>query len=273
MSSYGKGKYEKKGSGKKLNAKRGQGNYAQFGQAQRQEGGRGQSEWTKTINASADKIDKTMGFELFEDGPERTGWIENMCATSIEKDGRELSGLELYFLQLDGSTFKSIVLYEPYFYVAVMEGFEKDATLLLQRKFETEISSVSVVNLEDLDLANHLSGKLGRYLKLSFRNVGELQEVKRTIMPSVVKNQTNAQAKAAYSNFDQDKQRATDVLEMLVGMREYDVPYVVSVLCCAMPSLFQITDLACGTDARGHRLGDSGGRVVFSEAFGERHAS
>lgn len=51
------------------------------------------------------------------------------------------------------------------------------------------MKSIDIVLKEDLELVNHLSGKKGKFIKLSFNNVMELMEVKAELMPIVKKNQ------------------------------------------------------------------------------------
>jgi DNA polymerase epsilon subunit 1 len=47
------------------------------------------------------------------------------------------------------------------------------------------MSSVEVVNKEDLQLINHLSGKTQKFIKLSFKNTRDLQAVKMELQPLV----------------------------------------------------------------------------------------
>jgi len=58
----------------------------------------------------------------------------------------------------------------------------------LQRRFESQLKSCDVINKEDLELVNHLSGKKGRFVKLSFKNTVDLQDVKMTLAPIVEQN-------------------------------------------------------------------------------------
>jgi hypothetical protein len=39
----------------------------------------------------------------------------------------------------------------------------------LERKFEKRLASVELVEKVDLEMINHLSGKLNKYIKLNFR--------------------------------------------------------------------------------------------------------
>lgn len=42
----------------------------------------------------------------------------------------------------------------------------------LERKFEKKLASVEMVEKVDLEVINHLSGKLRKYIKLNFRTTG-----------------------------------------------------------------------------------------------------
>ena len=46
-------------------------------------------------------------YPRFEEGPPRVGWLLDMSPTTVpDEEGKERSGLDLYFLQQDGETFK-----------------------------------------------------------------------------------------------------------------------------------------------------------------------
>ncbi|MBE7182184.1 MAG: hypothetical protein INR71_13445, partial [Terriglobus roseus] len=54
-----------------------------------------------------------MGFERYEAGRKRVGWLCNMHSTSVEDEkipgGR--AGVDFYFIEDDGGTFKATVEY------------------------------------------------------------------------------------------------------------------------------------------------------------------
>ena len=74
----------------------------------------------------ANRIDESMGFARYEAGRKRIGWLCNMHSTTIEDEkvpgGR--AGVNFYFIEDDGGTFKATVEYDPYFLVAVKRGRE-----------------------------------------------------------------------------------------------------------------------------------------------------
>ena len=73
-----------------------------------------------------------------------------MLATTVKgEDGTERSGLDVFFLQDDKRTFKSTIVYAPYFYVAVEnEAVTQDVVQFLARKFEPQSITVTPAQLE-----------------------------------------------------------------------------------------------------------------------------
>jgi hypothetical protein len=64
-------------------------------------------------------MDSIMGYDGYIEGPERIGWLVNMHPTVVyetETDAGK-SGIDLYFIEEEGDTFKATVLFEPYFFV------------------------------------------------------------------------------------------------------------------------------------------------------------
>lgn len=57
-----------------------------------------------TLNRCSNRYDR------YSEGPPRLGWIFNMLPTSLpDAAGNEMSGLDMYFLEQDGGTFKATV--------------------------------------------------------------------------------------------------------------------------------------------------------------------
>ena len=57
------------------------------------------------------------------------------------------------------------------------------------RRFEKRVNlKVELVEKEDLDLANHLSGLRGKFIKLTFDHVDELQVVLKPLRAAVNRN-------------------------------------------------------------------------------------
>lgn len=99
-----------------------------------------------------------MGFIKFEGEP-KLGWLLNMIPSQIiNENNEELSCLEMYFLEMDGNTFKGTFLYRPYFYIYVHEKYIMEVTRYLEKQFNGHIE-ITVSEKVDLDQPNHLSGK------------------------------------------------------------------------------------------------------------------
>lgn len=155
----------------------------------RRSNSRGQARDGETIRLEGDAIDSQFGFDRYttENGC-RLGWLLNFVAITMpDENGNPKSGLDMYFLDREGSNFKATILYDPYFYVVI-----KDTSRLneicqhLEKKFET--CKTLPIQKEDLDLANHLSGKKNQLIKLSFSTVKDLMDVKSELRRIVAKN-------------------------------------------------------------------------------------
>ncbi|KAK4997483.1 DNA polymerase epsilon catalytic subunit [Elasticomyces elasticus] len=195
----------------------------------------------------AHKIDESMGFERFEAGKKKVGWLCNMKSTAIEDEkvpgGR--AGVDFYFIGDDGNTFKATVEYDPYFLIAVKRGKEPEVEEWCKRSFEGLVKNVMRIEKEDLQMPNHLLGYRRTFVKLSFANVNDLLAVRKTIMPIADKNKKKMTAMDIYAEVasasvgldhfyddDNDGKRPSGVVDAsdsIVDIREYDVPYHVRV--------------------------------------------
>lgn len=212
----------------------------------------------------AHSIDEAMGFPRYESGKKKIGWLINMHSTTVEDDkvpgGR--AGVDFYFLEDDGGSFKATVEYDPYFLIAVKRGREAEVEEWCRRMFEGQLKSVKRIGKEDLQMPNHLLGYRRTLLQLIFANVNDLLAVRRTIMPIAEKNKKSMNAMDTYAEvaryvrlgrapggcadhavsanagFDLfDDERVNDVRnttiadasDFIVDIREFDVPYHVRV--------------------------------------------
>lgn len=101
----------------------------------------------------ANRIDEMMGFPRFEAGPKKVGWLINMQSTTLEaKDSSGKAGVDFYFLDGEGDSFKATVLYDPYFLIATKQGKEGEVEEWAKRKFEGLIKRTSRVTKEDLSM-------------------------------------------------------------------------------------------------------------------------
>lgn len=149
----------------------------------------------------AHSIDESMGFVRYESGRRRVGWLCNMHSTSVEDSkipgGR--AAVDYYFLEEDGSSFKATMEYDPYFLIAVKKGKEADVEEWCRRKFEGIVKGVKRIEKEDLQMPNHLLGYRRGFLQLSFHNVGNLLEARKTLMPLAENNKKNMNAMDIYA--------------------------------------------------------------------------
>ncbi|KAJ2763784.1 DNA polymerase epsilon catalytic subunit, partial [Coemansia nantahalensis] len=149
-----------------------------------------------------------------------------MHPTSVAdpEHGSSRAAVDFYFLEQDGGSFKCTLLYKPYFYVVCAAGSEADVEEWLVRKFD-RVDSVETVAREDLRMANHLTGGKRRQVKIVFRNVQDLLAVRRELQPVVRRNERRSGIVSAYEG--EGVVRETE--DMLVELREYDVPYYLRV--------------------------------------------
>ncbi|TFB06556.1 DNA polymerase epsilon catalytic subunit A [Trichoderma ghanense] len=220
-----------------------------FAASSRAEGTSADEKWERTRLAQS--IDDRMGFARYESGKKKEGWLVNVQPTSVEDEripgGR--AALDCYFIELDGSTFKATVEYDPYFIIAVKKGRESEVEEWVKRvPGGGVVKAIRRIEKEDLSMPNHLMGYRRTFIELRFANVNDLMAARRDILPIAEKNKKNMNAMDAYAevatnngNFDlfdndlRDDERNTstsisEASDFIVDMREYDVPYHVRVM-------------------------------------------
>ena len=97
------------------------------------------------------------------------------------------AAVNLYFSCQDGSVFKVQKKYAPYFMLATSSGSEHEVEAYVRRKHKEHVKEVELVDKEDLDLKNHLSGLKQTYLKISFYTQSGMYECRRELLPIVEK--------------------------------------------------------------------------------------
>ena len=149
----------------------------------------------------AHAIDESMGFNRYDSGKKKIGWLCNMHSTTIEdeKVPGGLAGVDFFFLEDDGGTFKATLRYDPYFLIAVRKGKEAEVEEWCRRRFEGLVKDIKRVEKEDLQMPNHLLGYRRMFLKLAFQNVPDLLSVRKDIMPIAEKNRKNMTAMDTYT--------------------------------------------------------------------------
>lgn len=203
-----------------------------------------------------DEIDSMMGFERytapqfsgnvdksnFNQIPGRMGWLTNMHPTVINQDSSagssgstSVSGVDFYFLDEEGGSFKSTVIYDPYFFIAISNDSKtNDVEEFLKKHLETCLKSIEVIEKEDLTLDNHLVGLQRTLIKLSFINSNQLFEARRLLRPILTENTSTKSQRDIYKNSygntaNNSDRKLTDAKQWIEDIREYDVPYHVRV--------------------------------------------
>ncbi|KAJ5074812.1 intein-containing DNA polymerase epsilon catalytic subunit a precursor [Anaeramoeba ignava] len=157
------------------------------------------------------------GFEEYKDYNPRLAWLFNFQPTTIEENetGILKSAVDLYFIEQNGSTFKSTLQFEPYFLVLFENDRMIEVESSLRRIYETKISKMVVLEKEDLDLKNHLSGIRRKCIKISFRVVEDLVFVRNELQKKIEKTSST--------------KIRIEGLDFITEIREYDIPYYIRV--------------------------------------------
>jgi DNA polymerase epsilon subunit 1 len=118
--------------------------------------------------------------------------------------------------------------YEPYFYLKCESKDTRDIIIYLNNTFETLVSHIEYIDKVDLGLLNHLSGKTQKYVKLNFKTVEDLLQV-RTQLSSIIErnNETLAKKSVTENVFmkDVEVEDEESFLMKIIELREYDVTY------------------------------------------------
>ena len=209
------------------------------GQSERVHSGRKENVDRAQIRRDGDEIDLKFGFERMKNGvPDRMGWLLNYLVTSMnDESGNEKSALDLYFVDREGGNFKATVFYDPYFYVDLSDP-RRFLELHAHLPKRLEGCKVDIIDLEDLDLPNHLSGKRHKFLKLSFGTVAEMMDAKNILRPIIQSNQKRDQNDEDVMDDDEEEggrghssggggglKASSDPISFISEMREHDVSY------------------------------------------------
>uniref|UniRef100_G0U2Z2 DNA polymerase epsilon catalytic subunit n=1 Tax=Trypanosoma vivax (strain Y486) TaxID=1055687 RepID=G0U2Z2_TRYVY len=142
----------------------------------------------------------------------KTGWLFNYHAATLTESkttaehqhshaGRAV--LVLLFQDHEREIFQANLFYNPYIFVSTVEGHEHEVELGITSLFGPQlIVSVEIVEKEDLDLVNHLSGRKRLYLKVVFSNVQDLTTVRGQLEKIVKRNASLASSSMLLNSFD-----------------------------------------------------------------------
>ena len=79
--------------------------------------------------------------------------------------------------------------------------FCREIIFYLNKQYEDKLTGCDIVHKEDLELVNHLSGKTGKFIKVSFRSQQDMTEVKYDLIPMVAKNKELREQQEAYEGW------------------------------------------------------------------------
>lgn len=199
-----------------------------------------------------DEIDEMMGFERYfapqhngrgdssklEMIPGRVGWLTNMHPTVLSpvsmpggttSEPVGIAGVDFYFLDEEGGSFKSSISYDPYFFLKCSDASRvHEVEEFVKKYLESCLKSVSVVEKEDLSMDNHLLGLKRTLVKLTFVNSNKLFEARKLLRPILTSNENNNAQRQLYSAQGTGKPYK-DAKSLIEDIREYDVPYHVRV--------------------------------------------
>ncbi|KAK5977685.1 DNA polymerase epsilon catalytic subunit, partial [Trichostrongylus colubriformis] len=180
-----------------------------------------------------DIIDSKFGYERYTGPAEKEAWLINFQPSEMvdEQSKTIISAVDFYFIEESGEKFKISYPFRPYFYISTSDGAEHHVASVLSKKYGGFLV-VEILDKEDLDLKNHLSGLKKTYIKLSFPSTAELTKVKRDLMPLVRKNRSRIKKESQYCSYlarnmggSNYELRENDVLADIIDIREHDLPY------------------------------------------------
>ncbi|KAI8922694.1 hypothetical protein BC831DRAFT_404638 [Entophlyctis helioformis] len=185
------------------------------------------------VSQLRDDLDEKMGFPRYREGPDKLGWLINIHPTTVmdTECPTGKAGVDLYFVEEDGATFKATVLHQPYFYVICKPGTESDVEEHLKRKFRRTLVSVVKMIKDDLELPNHIAEQKRTLLKLSFWNVQQLQTVKSALTPLIDRNQSAHSSQQSFEPYAAAgsgtgyRRVGEEGFDGILELREHDVMY------------------------------------------------
>ncbi|CAD8121665.1 unnamed protein product [Paramecium sonneborni] len=170
-----------------------------------------------------DEIELKFNVEWVRNLNEMQAWVANMKVISTyDESEKEFTALLVYVITQDGEFLKLMYDIPPYFYVECNQEYIQELAMHLENKYEKQILKVDIIDRVDLEKPDHLSGKKDKFIKLQFRLIQDLVQVR---------NQLKARCDRNQRKFTENEMLITkpsvtkDLLDQLIGVREYDVPY------------------------------------------------
>ena len=181
------------------------------------------------VNSKPDVFEESIGITYEGTIEAKVGNLGNVKPTTYrDKNQVERAALLCYFIDEAGQWFKALYPFEPYFYLRCEPKDTRDVVLYLNNTFENRVLQIDLVDKVDLDLPNHLSGKTQKYIKLSFKTVEELLDIRNELKSIINRNnETIAKKNEAENIFmkDVEIEEEENFLMKIIELREYDVTY------------------------------------------------
>ncbi|XBW37346.1 hypothetical protein QEN19_002926 [Hanseniaspora menglaensis] len=193
-------------------------------------------------SSTTSQLDASFGFQQVTSG-ERIGWLSNIHPTLIQDIDLEtgdirsmngVSGVDLYWLDLEGGYYRTTKLFKPYMFIIVNENSNNNGNGNFNNKdSDTErlfngieqwakkdllgLLETKAMDREDLALENHLIGLNRRMIKLTFGSELEMNQARFKLTKLIQSNK---------DKFGESGQIVSDQFEdFIMDLREFDVPF------------------------------------------------
>ncbi|CCD25732.1 DNA polymerase epsilon catalytic subunit NDAI_0F04140 [Naumovozyma dairenensis CBS 421] len=147
-----------------------------------------------------------------------------------------IAGVDYYFLDEEGGSFKTSINYDPYFFVSCTDdSMVNDVEEFLKKYLESCLKGIHILQKDDLAMDNHLIWLKKTLIKLEFVNSNQLFEARKLLRPILADNKKNKLQRNIYNNNNavssnnNNNDTIVDAKQFIEDIREYDVPYHVRV--------------------------------------------
>ncbi|CAD8196110.1 unnamed protein product [Paramecium pentaurelia] len=170
-----------------------------------------------------DEIELRFNVEWVRNQKELQAWVANMKVISTyDESEKEFTALLVYVITQNGEFLKLMYDIPPYFYVECNQEHINELAMHLENKYEKQILKVDIIERVDLDKVQHITGGKEKFIKLQFRLIQDLVQVRNQLKARSDKNRRNFTENELLIN---KPSTTKDILDQLIGVREYDVPY------------------------------------------------
>ncbi|GMM40373.1 DNA polymerase epsilon catalytic subunit [Hanseniaspora uvarum] len=210
-----------------------------FKQNQQRSGSSKVSESSRLIHQYqvTSEIDSRFDFNpVPANSPEKVGWLSNIhpiLTNDIDTETGEInsmngvSGVDLYWLDIEGGYYKTSHFFKPYLFVLLNENINSLLAENIDKVFNgceqflkrdiSGIQELKIMDREDLKMDNHLTGLQRKMIKISFGSELEMNQARFRLNRLIASN---------VSNFgDNGHINSTKPEDFIVDIREYDVPF------------------------------------------------